>query len=109
MAVPVRLSDNAKCMANGNSPEYCYVNFDNENPWLTKLGDTLGVLPEFTQSPDSTFCASTYSWTTPGGSTIVICVAEDGRVHERPRRRFPPARQRATLQQPLYVIDDGNR
>ncbi|MBN1249741.1 MAG: hypothetical protein JXC32_18910, partial [Anaerolineae bacterium] len=78
MAVPMRLTDNAKCMANDKSPAYCYVNFDDENPWLTELGDMDGVLPDFAQSTDSTFCADSYTWETDSGS-IELCLAEDGR------------------------------
>lgn len=105
MAVPVRLTDNAKCMGNGNSPEYCYINFDDENPWLTELGDTLGELPEFTRSTDSTFCSETYSWTTPGDSTIVICIAEDGRYMSG---RVGASRPRVNVQpyNSAFVVDD---
>ncbi len=81
MAVPVRLTDNAKCMANNNSKPYCYINFDDDNPWLTELPDNWVDLGH---STDSTFCADTVEWMPPGADSesdaISLCVAEDGRV-----------------------------
>jgi hypothetical protein len=80
MAVPMRLTDNAKCKGDDNSPAYCYIDFDDDNPWLTDLGATDGVLPEFVQSTDSTLCSEVVQWTNPGGETLDLCQAEDGRV-----------------------------
>lgn len=63
MAIPVRLTDNAMCVAEGDKP-YCYVDFDDSG------------------TPD--FCASSVHMTivTPEGPTqeIDMCVAEDGRL-----------------------------
>ncbi len=105
LSVPMRLSDNAKCMANGNSPEYCYINFDDVNPYLTDLPDDLDAVAP---SADSTFCSTSVSWTPPGeesnGTTIDLCVAEDTRVlggrvgASRPRVNVQPYNS-------AYVLD----
>ncbi|MFU8771390.1 MAG: choice-of-anchor O protein [Anaerolineales bacterium] len=77
MAMPVRLTDNNMCKGASStlnpSDPYCYIDFDD----LENL-DPLDLPEEPTEG--STFCASQIDWTTPGGSTIPICVAEDGRV-----------------------------
>ena len=107
MAVPMRISDNAKCMAGGNSPDYCYINFDDENPWLTDLGDTEGALPDYARSEDSTFCEEIVEWDPPGDnqSNLVLCETEDGRVlggrvgASRPRVNVQPYNS-------AYVPDD---
>ncbi|MFZ5916658.1 MAG: choice-of-anchor O protein [Chloroflexota bacterium] len=76
MALPVRLTDNDMCKASGSEP-YCYIDFENV--------DTEGnlILPDelpTASTAESDFCATQVSWTTPGGSTLNLCVAEDGRV-----------------------------
>ena len=75
MAVPMRLSDNAKCMHNGNSAPYCYINFDDENPYLTDL-DLLD-LENIGPTADSTLCYDFEAWTPPGdesGTDPSTCV-----------------------------------
>lgn len=66
MAMPVRLTDNALCHGTpktGSDGElvdpYCYADF-NENG-------------------TADFCATTEDWTNPGGTTLEVCVTEDGR------------------------------
>lgn len=76
MAMPVRLTDNNLCKSTNSDP-YCYVDFDvvDENGNVD-LPDELPTAP----SPDSDYCATTISWTNPGGTTLQICQTEDGRV-----------------------------
>lgn len=66
-AMPVRITDNNACKGvqrfdtNGDLMDpYCYADF-NENG-------------------TADFCASTVSWTNPGGTTLEVCVTEDGRT-----------------------------
>jgi hypothetical protein len=63
MAIPVRLTDNAMCVAEGDKP-YCYADFDG--------------------SDTADFCASTVAVTidTPEGPTqdVDMCITEDGRL-----------------------------
>jgi hypothetical protein len=66
-AAPVRLTDNNACKGNlkydtdGNLLDaYCYADFDDNGA--------------------ADLCASTVSWTNPGGTTLEICQAEDSRV-----------------------------
>lgn len=65
MAMPVRLSDNELCKADvlpddpGYRP-YCYTDFDDNG------------------TADA--CATSVEWTNPGGTTLNVCKAEDGRV-----------------------------
>ncbi len=98
MAMPVRLTDNKMCKATG-SDLYCYVNFDDTDPYgLTELPDAGwddGNV-DIQQSTDSTFCTTTVSWTNPGGTTLNLCQTEDGRVLQgrvgasRPRVNVQP-------------------
>ncbi len=93
MALPIRLTDNKMCKASGSDP-YCYIDFDNVD------GDGNLILPDdldtIVQSPESDFCADTLEWTNPGGTTLNLCVAEDGRVMQgrvgasRPRVNVQP-------------------
>ncbi|HSJ57549.1 MAG TPA: choice-of-anchor O protein, partial [Anaerolineae bacterium] len=76
MAMPIRLTDNKMCKGTG-SDLYCYVNFDDENPYLTDLPDDLGTIG---QSQDSTLCTEVVPWANPGSITLNLCQAEDGRV-----------------------------
>ncbi|MBN1179815.1 MAG: hypothetical protein JXD18_11410 [Anaerolineae bacterium] len=92
MALPVRLTDNAMCKATGSFP-YCYVDFDNvDADGNLILPDELPTAP----TADSDLCTTQVSWTTPGGSTLNLCVAEDGRVMQgrvgasRPRVNVQP-------------------
>ena len=65
-AMPLRLTDNSQCKmpqkldTNGEllNP-YCYADFDANNYM--------------------DFCATTESWTNPGGTSLEVCVSEDGR------------------------------
>ncbi|MFN2169485.1 MAG: choice-of-anchor O protein, partial [Anaerolineae bacterium] len=82
MAMPVRLTDNAKCKGvnttlNPSDP-YCYIDFDTLDDVNHENVQTLLDL----ESPeaDADYCASTIDWTTPGGSTQPVCVTDDGRV-----------------------------
>ena len=76
MALPVRLTDNKMCKATGSDP-YCYIDFDNvDADGNLILPEDLPTAPE----PNADFCATTVSWTDPGGTTLQLCQAEDGRV-----------------------------
>ncbi len=66
-AMPVRITDNNACKGvqrfdtNGELIDaYCYADFD--------------------ASGTADACASTVSWTNPGGTTLEVCVTEDGRT-----------------------------
>jgi hypothetical protein len=66
-AMPVRITDNNACKGvqkfdtNGELIDaYCYADFDN--------------------SGTADLCASTESWENPGGTTLEVCVTEDGRT-----------------------------
>jgi hypothetical protein len=94
MALPVRLTDNAMCKASGSSP-YCYIDFEAvDNDGNLILPDVLPTAP--TEGLVSTLCKTQVSWTNPGGTTLDLCVAEDGRVMQgrvgasRPRVNVQP-------------------
>jgi hypothetical protein len=77
MAMPTRLTDNNMCKGKSStlnpSDPYCYIDFDDlENLDPTDLPDE--------PAAGSDFCASQIDWETGGGTTIPICVTEDGRV-----------------------------
>ncbi len=82
MAIPTRLTDNAKCKPAATelnpSPPYCYIDFDSIDDIDHTNVSTLFALeaPE----ADSDYCASTVSWETPGGGSQDVCVTDDGRV-----------------------------
>lgn len=82
MAIPVRLTDNAKCKGvsttlNPSDP-YCYIDFDTiDNIDHTNVADLLSLEGPET---DADYCLTTIDWTTPGGSTQPVCVTDDGRV-----------------------------
>jgi hypothetical protein len=66
-AMPVRITDNNACKGvqkfdtNGELIDaYCYADFN--------------------ANGDADLCASTVSWTNPGGTTLEVCVTEDGRT-----------------------------
>ncbi|PKO16378.1 MAG: hypothetical protein CVU39_08415 [Chloroflexi bacterium HGW-Chloroflexi-10] len=80
MAMPTRLTDNDMCKAFSSITDttkmedpYCYIDFDNIDA-IDPLN--LPTAP----TAESDFCTTQIDWTTPGGSTIPICVTEDGRV-----------------------------
>ena len=76
MAMPVRLTDNNMCRNSTKSDPYCFVDFDAvDDDGNLILPDTLLTA----RNADSDFCTNFESWTTPGGSTQEICIAEDGR------------------------------
>ncbi|MCP4543967.1 MAG: hypothetical protein GY832_43185 [Chloroflexi bacterium] len=93
MALPVRLTDNKMCKETGSDP-YCYVDFDNVD------ADGNLILPDdldtIVQSSASTFCSVVIPWTNPGGTTLQLCQAKDGRVLQgrvgasRPRVNVQP-------------------
>ena len=92
MAIPVRLTDNKMCKAAGSDP-YCYIDFDVvDADGNVDLPDELPTAP----SGDSDFCAEQISWTTPGGQSLNLCIAADGRVMQgrvgasRPRVNVQP-------------------
>jgi len=65
MAIPIRISDNNMCKAglstdNTQYQPYCVADFDGNGT--------------------ADLCATSVSWTNPGGTTMEICQAEDGRV-----------------------------
>jgi hypothetical protein len=74
MAMPVRLTDNNMCKDSKSDP-YCYIDFSD----LENLDPTALPTAPSTEG-NSTYCESTIPWTTPGGSTLQVCVTEDGRV-----------------------------
>lgn len=83
MAMPTRLTDNAKCRGVSTtlqpSDPYCFIDFDNvdEDGKLIIDLENLPIAP----IEGSDFCADTVSWTPPGGGLDQpICVTEDGRV-----------------------------
>ena len=82
MAMPIRLTDNAKCKGYSSelspSDPYCYIDFDTiDDIDHTNVQTLLDLtVPE----ADADFCASTINWTTPGGSIQPVCVTDDGRV-----------------------------
>jgi hypothetical protein len=110
MAIPIRLTDNKMCKATGSDP-YCYVDFDDVNPYgATVLPDVNWDDPDavktgITQSGSSTFCATTVSWTNPGGTTLDLCQTEDLRVLQG---RVGASRPRVNVQpyNSLFILDD---
>jgi hypothetical protein len=83
MAMPVRLTDNDMCKATAGTngaPEdpFCWTDFDSiddlNNTNIVSFFDNL-TAPE----ADADFCATTADWTNPGGTTLSICITEDGR------------------------------
>ncbi|MBK7176800.1 MAG: hypothetical protein IPH82_06390 [Chloroflexi bacterium] len=82
MAIPVRLTDNDMCkgIAPEKQPEdpFCWLDFDTINAeTVDTIDDRLGGLDEPEVGAD--FCAETVDWENPGGTTLPICVTEDGR------------------------------
>ena len=82
MAIPTRLTDNAKCkgvntLLNPSDP-YCYIDFDTIDGINHENVDALLELTA--PDPDADYCATTINWTTPGGTTQPVCVTENGRV-----------------------------
>ena len=82
MAMPVRLTDNDMCkgVVSLKNPEdpFCWLDFDTINDETIKtIKDRLDGLTE--PEDDAEFCASTEDWINPGGTTLPICVTEDGR------------------------------
>ncbi len=85
MAIPVRITDNDQCkaVAGVNSDEgledpFCWIDFDYiDNYNHSNITDYLENLtgPE----ADADFCTNVGDWTNPGGTTLQICIAEDGR------------------------------
>ncbi len=83
MAMPVRLTDNDMCKATSGTngaPEdpFCWIDFDSiddlDHSNITTFLDGLTGPEE-----GADFCASTVTWTNPGGTELPICVTEDGR------------------------------
>jgi hypothetical protein len=110
MAMPVRLTDNKMCKATGSDP-YCYVDFDDVNPYGGTIlpdvdwDDPAAVKAGITHDGSSTFCATTVSWTNPGGIGLTLCQTEDLRVLQG---RVGASRPRVNVQpyNSLFVIDD---
>ncbi|MDO9086589.1 MAG: choice-of-anchor O protein [Anaerolineaceae bacterium] len=118
MAMPIRLTDNAMCKIGGGTGDtsagaslpYCFINFDDDNPYLTDLDlqitDWEADVITVSQSGDSTFCSTTFSWTNPGGTPLTLCQAEDLRVlggrvgASRPRVNVQPYNS-------LFIEDDA--
>jgi len=66
-AMPVRMTDNSMCKYNQQTD----TNGDVINPYCYE---------DFNGNGTADFCASSENWTNPGGTTLDLCVAEDGRV-----------------------------
>jgi hypothetical protein len=106
MAMPTRLTDNDMCKAFSSLTDttkmedpYCYIDFDNIDA-IDPLN--LPTAP----TAESDFCTTQIAWTTPGGSTIPICVTEDGRVLNG---RVASTRVRLNLKPYTTAIDkDGD-
>ena len=83
MAMPVRLTDNDMCKATAGTngaPEdpFCWIDFDSIDDWnITNIYDNLENLTE--PETDADFCTTDVPWENPGGTTLNICVTEDGR------------------------------
>ena len=83
MAIPVRLTDNDMCKATSGTngkPEdpFCWIDFDSiDDLDHTTIVSFLDGLTE--PEADADFCATSQPWTNPGGTTLDICVTEDGR------------------------------
>lgn len=82
MAIPTRLTDNAKCKPAATelnpSPPYCYIDFDSIDDIDHTNVSTLFALEAPEENSD--YCASEIEWLTPGGSKQKVCVTDDGRV-----------------------------
>jgi len=82
MAIPTRLTDNAKCKPDTTlldpSPPYCYIDFDSIDDIDHTNVSTLFALEAPEENSD--YCASEIEWLTPGGSKQQVCVTDDGRV-----------------------------
>jgi hypothetical protein len=82
MAMPVRLTDNAKCRPAATlltpSAPYCYIDFDTIDDINVFNVTTLTELT--TPEVGADFCASTVEWLNPGGVTMEVCVTDNGRV-----------------------------
>jgi hypothetical protein len=83
MAIPVRLTDNDMCRAaagSNSNPEdpFCWLDFDTIND---ETVDTIGDRLEGLDGPEdgADFCTTSEDWENPGGTTLPICVTEDGR------------------------------
>lgn len=83
-SMPIRMTDNNMCKGIPKTDtygdvidQYCYVDFDTlDADGFVDLPDTLPTGP----TGDSDLCATQVQWTNPGGTTLDLCVAEDGRV-----------------------------
>ncbi len=82
MAMPTRLTDNAKCKGMDSIKEpsdpYCYIDFDTIDDINYTNYTTLTELT--TPEEDADYCFETIDWETPGGTTQPVCVTDDGRV-----------------------------
>ena len=65
-AMPLRLTDNSQC----KMPQKLDTNSELLNPYC---------YADFNDNGDADFCAETELWTNPGGTTLEVCVTEDGR------------------------------
>ena len=65
-AMPLRLTDNSQC----KYPQKPDTNGDLLNPYC---------YADFNDNGTADFCATQESWTNPGGTTLDVCVTEDGR------------------------------
>jgi hypothetical protein len=65
-AMPLRLTDNSQC----KYPQKTDTNGDLLNPYC---------YADFNDNGTADFCATTESWTNPGGTSLEVCVTEDGR------------------------------
>ncbi len=88
-AMPVRLTDNSQC----KMPQKLDTNDELLNPYC---------YADFNDNGTADFCATTESWTNPGGQDLEICVTEDGR-HMTGRT----ASTRVRWAMKPYTMEDG--
>ncbi len=97
MAMPVRITDNNMCKSadnlNTTGDQYCYAGIDFVTGEIT---------PGSGFNSTANVCTASVSWTNPGGTTMSLCQAPDGRVLNG---RVGASRPRISLQP--YTKADG--
>ncbi len=106
MAMPARLTDNAKCRPLSTetkpTPPYCFIDFDSIAD--VNIYNVSTLLDLTAPEPGADLCASTVQWETPGGVIQEVCVADDGRVMVG---RVAATRVRMNLKP--YTQSDGSK
>lgn len=80
MAMPTRITDNDMCRYDATTEDpFCWIDFDAID---TVSSTNITTFLEGLTGPQAgaDFCATSIAWTNPGGTTINLCVTEDGRV-----------------------------